>query len=575
MARMIPSVLSPEVKSNAERKIFEWFRDDPETEGWVVLHSLGIANHKTVLYGELDFFVIAPKLGVFALEVKGGRVRCEDGIWYFTNKYNQVNTKTRGPFAQANEGMFSLMDAVKKTYGQHNKLSNLLYGTGVMFPDIVFDVSGTEGEQWQVFDSRNGNSVSAYIRKLAKNTKKKWENKYGFFPESKIPDSKDVKELTKMLRGNFDKVQTIGKQISYAEEALVNLTEEQFRCLDQLEDNPRCLIRGAAGTGKTLLAIEAVKRATVLGEKVALICYNNMLGSWLKKYFSTLPEELQPEYVGTVHSWMLQQVNRDKDSAIVPYGDLDHFYNEELPLLALDSIEKLPPNYDRIIVDETQDIIGTDSFEVLCNSIKGGIERGKWVLFGDFTRQAIYGDVDILEYIEKMDDITSFIRFKLKVNCRNTRQIGDEIKYITGFDSASYLWSKIEGMPVEYKIYLSKDDEKVILENLLKKLLNEGVNAENITILSPYKRENSVVSEISGIKIKDYSPNVQDSIVFSTIQAYKGLENVVVILVDVDTFSHDKLMYVGLSRARSGLFILETPSAENEHINLLVKAVSK
>ena len=77
---MIPSVISPEIKSNAERKIFEWFRDDPDTEGWVVLHSLGIANHRTVLYGELDFFVIAPKLGVFALEVKGGRVSCNEGI---------------------------------------------------------------------------------------------------------------------------------------------------------------------------------------------------------------------------------------------------------------------------------------------------------------------------------------------------------------------------------------------------------------------------------------------------------------------------------------------------------------
>ena len=42
MARMIPSVISPEIKSNAERKVFEWFRDDPETEGWVVLHSLGL-----------------------------------------------------------------------------------------------------------------------------------------------------------------------------------------------------------------------------------------------------------------------------------------------------------------------------------------------------------------------------------------------------------------------------------------------------------------------------------------------------------------------------------------------------
>ena len=113
MAKMIPSVISPEIKSNAEKRIFEWFRDDSETEGWVVIHSLGISNHMTVLYGELDFFVWAPKLGIFALEVKGGRVSRSNGVWRFTNKYNQTNTKNRGPFEQANEGMFSLIEAIK------------------------------------------------------------------------------------------------------------------------------------------------------------------------------------------------------------------------------------------------------------------------------------------------------------------------------------------------------------------------------------------------------------------------------------------------------------------------------
>ena len=33
MAIMIPSVISPEVKSSAERKIFEWFQNAPGTDG--------------------------------------------------------------------------------------------------------------------------------------------------------------------------------------------------------------------------------------------------------------------------------------------------------------------------------------------------------------------------------------------------------------------------------------------------------------------------------------------------------------------------------------------------------------
>lgn len=569
MARMIPSVISPEIKSNAERKVFEWFRDDPETEGWVVLHSLGIANHRTVLYGELDFFVIAPKLGVFALEVKGGRVSCNEGIWSFTNKYGKTTSKTRGPFAQANEGMFSLIDAIKLKFGSRHRLSNLLFSTGVVFPDIEFQVDGTEGEQWQVFDMRDGTTVGSYIRRLSQNAKRKWEEQFGYFPQEKLPDVNDVKELASMLRGNFDKVMSIGKRIAYAEEALIILTEEQFRCLDQLEDNPRCLIRGAAGTGKTLLAIEEVKRTVALGQKVAFFCYNSMLANWLKLLFEDVVPEMQPAFIGTIHSWLLQVANSAGANIRPGIDELDEFYKKELPLLALDALDLCPVSYDKIVIDEAQDILGTDSFEVLDAVLKGGLERGRWAIFGDFTRQAIYQDADkVDDIIEKLDNRTSFIRFKLKINCRNTKFIGDEIKCITGFDSGAYIWSKIEGVPVEHKIFGSQDEQKQQLEDLICKLISDGISAENITILSPYKRENSVVTNISNVKIKDYTPKTEGKVTFSTIQAYKGLENTVIILTDVESFEHEQLMYVGLSRARSGLFILESNEARKEYLDI-------
>ncbi len=160
MAIMIPSVISPEVKSNAERKIFEWFQNAPGTDKWIVLHSLGIATHNKVIYGETDFLVLAPKLGIFALEVKGGRVRRENGIWYFTNRYGKTNSKVRGPFDQARDGIFSIVDAMKKRIDiEHRHIENVLFGYGVMFPDIEFTSTGIEEEQWQVFDSRDGVNV--------------------------------------------------------------------------------------------------------------------------------------------------------------------------------------------------------------------------------------------------------------------------------------------------------------------------------------------------------------------------------------------------------------------------------
>lgn len=571
MAKMIPSVVSPEIKSNAEKKIFEWFRDDPDTEGWVVIHSLGISNHTTVLYGELDFFVLAPKLGIFALEVKGGRVSRNDGVWMFTDKYNNTNTKTRGPFEQANEGMFSLIEAIKVKYGVQHRYSRLLCGTGVMFPDIVFNDVGTDGEQWQVFDSRNL-SVSQYIKKLAHYTRKKWEDLYQFFPEDKLPTPADIKELTKWLRADFDKAITIGKKIDYAEQELIKLTNDQLRCIDQLEDNPRCLIKGAAGTGKTLLAIEEVKKAVALGEKVALFCFNNQLGIWLKQHFAQLPEELRPEYVGTIHAWLKQVVDGADIESVPTSGDMAAYYYEELPNIALDALEANPVCFDRIVIDEAQDIIGTPAFYVIDEVLKKGLERGKWVFFGDFTRQAIYNATKTAgELEEELEDITSFIRFKLKTNCRNTKFICDEIKTITGFDSGKDIWNTITGISVDHSGYAADDDHLSCLEKNIRKLLDDGIKPDEITILSPNRRENSVVSQLSSIKIKNYSPSISDTITFSTIHAFKGLENKVIIMVDIDSFEHEQLMYVGLSRARVGLFIIETQKARKEYLRIIKK----
>ncbi|SHI78214.1 DEAD/DEAH box helicase family protein [Propionispora hippei] len=573
MARMVPSVISPEVKSVAERRIFEWFKNDPATEGWVVLHSLGIANHQTVLYGELDFLVIAPGLGVFALEVKGGRVRRDTGIWHFTNKYNKTSSKRRGPFEQANEAVFSLFNDIKKKCGSRHKLSSLLFGTGVMFPDIVFTVDDMDGEQWQVFDQTDNGNVSGFIKRLAKNTRRKWEEKYGVINPEKIPDTRATKELANLLRGDFDKVISISTQINYAEEALISLTGEQLKCLDQLEDNPRCLIQGAAGTGKTLLAIEEVKRAVSNGERVALFCYNNMLGAWLKRHFESLPAELRPDFAGTFHSFMYRMVNETTDKGIYPAtGEIQKFYREELPLLSLEALEINNLFYDRIIVDEAQDLLFEDYLDVMDMMLKGGIDRGRWNMFGDFTRQAIYSDGTTPEVLKEcLNSRTSFINYKLKINCRNTKPIGEEIKCLTGFDSSSYLWTKVEGPPVNYYTYQTMEEQRQKIESLLKNLLHEKIEPGKITILSPVKREASVVSLIEGHKIREYKPDLEDSISFSTIQAYKGLENTVIILTDIESYEYEKLLYVGLSRARSALYVFETVNADAERNKMLLR----
>ena len=241
MARMIPSVISPEVKSTAEKRIFEWFKNAPHTENWIVLHSMGISQHVSLMQGEVDFLVLAPKYGIFALEVKGGRVRRENGMWYFTNKAGNTDCKSRGPFEQASEGIFSIMNnnVANRTDDEHKHIDKLIYGYGVMVPDIEYESMGIDEEPWMIFDCKDGNNVRDYILRLSKGTIQKWDDTYGKMPDSKRPTVKDVEYLQSILRKDFDKAVALCAKINSSEHELFDLTEKQYRCLDQLEENRR------------------------------------------------------------------------------------------------------------------------------------------------------------------------------------------------------------------------------------------------------------------------------------------------------------------------------------------------
>lgn len=575
MAIMIPSVISPEVKSSAERKIFEWFQNAPGTDKWIVLHSLGIATHNKVIYGETDFLVLAPKMGVFALEVKGGRVRRENGIWYFTNRYGQTNKKIRGPFDQARDGIFSIIDALKKRIDiEHRHIANVLFGYGVMFPDIEFASAGIEEEQWQVFDSRDGSNVKQFIKRLSGGAKAKWESHYGPVIDSKLPDSSDVRYMASLLRGDFDCTVPMSAQLRNASDALIALTKEQYHCLDQLDDNPRCLIKGPAGTGKTLLAIEEVKKSVVRGDKVALFCFNANLADWLSNYFENMPEAVRPKYIGTFHKYMTQVA---KEAGLLPVYPQDpdkiqQYYQSDLPEAAAIALLDSSELYDKIVVDEAQDLMQNSYLDVMSACLEKGLSRGHWTMFGDFTMQAIYADgMSGASMIEKLEEQTSFIRFKLTINCRNTKPICKEIETVTGFQAPNNLWTKVDGPPVQYITWSTMENQCKKLKALLKKLADAHISPEQITILSPKRRDDSVVSILDGYTVNDFKVPTGINTTFCTIQAYKGLENTVIILTDIEGFSSDKLMYVGLSRACSGLFILETDAAKREYDNLLMR----
>ena len=364
---------------------------------------------------------------------------------------------------------------------------------------------------------------------------------------------------------------------------LMSLTEEQYDRLDELEDNPRCLFERAAGTGKTLLALEYARRADNAGAKVLFVCFNRLLGDWLRKQTQGTQisagtwHEILKGFItaSSVGEEFLADERRalDGDSLVTLFEDIYPLYGE----LAL---EELDTPFDVLVVDEAQDLSDRTTFDLLNRTLRGGWAGGTWAIFGDFTRQALYGSdqgsrVDLSEYSEH------FVRAKLTLNCRNTRRIAEETAIIGGFSTPPFKLGHEVGMPVEHRYWRTAPDLLTTLEKTVRRLINDGLQLDDMVILSSRRLENSAlaaVEQVCDAPLVDSSRSLdtdQSCIRYSTIHSFKGLESQVVMLVDIDEVDNDRarsLLYVGMSRARS-LLILMIQERTRKAIDTRIKAV--
>jgi len=571
---LIPDKIEEEA-STGEKIILHKFRTEASSHQYFVLHSLFIAKHLKTVSGELDFLVLAPGKGIFSLEVKHGDVKREGGIWYFKNRYGQLNTSTKGPFRQVSDTMHSLrkyiIDKVSDNPKKLERYNKILFGYGVIFSglDYIPEELGPEAESWMVYTRYliRRSPVSIYIENLYRGWVNKFENNPRFNINECTPTQNECEDIVRLLRGDFDyKYSEINKVID-EEYRIEQFTKEQFEILNFADNNLRCLFEGAAGTGKTIMALEMAKKAIYSGKKVALFSFNAQLGKKLAQDLKELGEDKSGRYyAGNIDSFLLQNT-----TAEVPLDENEHkeFFSEQLPIEFLLDTEKMPEEdkFDLLIVDEAQDIITANYLEVMDSILKGGIKNGQWSMFGDFTNQAIYLN-DPSEAIELLRKRACFsIAPKLNVNCRNTAQIAKQNTLMSGIDLPLGLKNMPTGKGISNYFPKNKLGEKLdeIIDGLKK-----TISLEKITVLSPYKYENS------GIDGSKYLSN--SKVAFSTIQSFKGLENTAIILTgfkELDSEKAKRLLYVGISRARIHLSIVLDNKLESEYQKLLNHYIHK
>lgn len=605
MARMLTSDYKLEfTKSKAERKLFKKLESSCP-HNWIILHSYPIPHlfdketYKKKMESEIDFLVLVPNLGIAAFEVKGGRITTDSDYKWYSN-----NEEIKDPFRQIARNIYNLRDNYEK---QYDKKSFPIFNYGVIFPDYSFPLDNEcSYERWRILDKRSMQDIVSSIISFLK-TSRKYLNEEDLKRRTLREDELDDFANKLIPKPNKEIIPyTDWKKL--IDESQKEFEEEQLQVLcNTTYAHNRCLIEGYTGTGKTLIAIKTAEFSLKKRERIAFFCYNSILANWLKKQLPPIPNG---SFVGVFHDFLIEKIdiavpqdempnsiknyiNKKKNilqGKMVDFPDdvidNDDFWENIVPETALIAFKNIPVEYDKIIIDEAQDIFVEKYFYVLNEILKGGIPKGKWCFFAD-REQHIEKSQNMMSYDYA---ISSFLGVPwddysrpppLTKNWRNSGNIDKVVSRLTNWSNYHNISDKIEeGQKVKYYQWSTPHiEQKEKIEECLTNLIkNENIKCHEITLLStfdPHRYKNptwyekSVLSQIKEHRLIKYKEDVKENgITFSTIASFKGMENDTIILVDVDSYKDKNLIYVGMSRARVRLIVFESEQAKEERKKL-------
>ena len=186
--------------------------------------------------------------------------------------------------------------------------------------------------------------------------------------------------------------------------------------------------------------------------------------------------------------------------------------------------------------------------------------NGEWYIFHDVNNQScLFDEPDTLI----LRELKSYrpAEIPLHTNCRNTDSIVRAIQSELGVTIETRCIAS--GQEVRLLSATKKESPKALSE-LIDKLLDEGVPASSVTLLSPlpYRRSlaaHPMVSQHHSVTpLDEYAVRhfPHQTITFSEIRHFKGIENDVVIIIDMERpdkrskSSEIAEYYVAMTRAR-------------------------
>lgn len=555
MARLYPILSESQLRnvpSQAEATVYRCCRDSLD-DSYIIIHGKSYVaprkggGHKD---GEADFVIFSAKHGLLTIEVKGGGVSYDPATgWRSVDRTGQ-SYDIKDPVAQAKDQKYAILNQLQSNQAWTALRRRIPLGHAVLLPDIT-SVSNLRLPECP--DEIIGGN--AELRDLAG-----WLDRvfrYWSGPDYTPLGADGLQVVQRVLCQPID-VRPLLRDILAADNRLrIRLTNEQASVLRTLGRHKRAAIVGAAGTGKTVLAVEKARMLADLGKNVLLLCYNKALGATLSRQFAlpsrvlacTFHQFCQKSALKCVEAGRPDPIDRAK--AEVPNED---YFDIQLPLAAFYAIEELGDTlrFDAIVIDEGQDF-GEEYWLPVEMALRSSEDSWLYVFYDE--NQRLYSRVSSFP-IPEPDT------YPLTKNCRNSRPVHDlAYRYYEGEHAES---SGIEGVdPVVIKSHSIESQAKQIARYVTRLIHDENVSPESIGVLVAGHPKERFYDLLRSEKLPrsvrwSREEHFQDeSVLMDTVKRFKGLERDVVFLwLDQSSVGEDALMYVGISRAKSVLYLV-------------------
>lgn len=522
MARMIPTFGPAETESPAEPAIYHLLKKQL-SDDYVVIHSLPwlsaasaeIGMSWSAPTGEIDFLILHAKLGMLAIEIKGGCYRIDGAAFV--------------PIA-GGRPQFALNQVRRNSHGVAHWLGGkgtvrwpIGYAVGVpnnVYPDDALPPGLYDSARRQriLFDMRDLSNLGTKVAEVMAY----WRSALEL---GELGDAR-MKAAIEMLCPQFDGTPQWAHRIHYDGRFWLRLTEDQSSIADRVLQARGGIVTGWPGTGKTLIGLEIARRLSAAGERVLFLTFNALLCDHLRLQLK--------ESTCQVFTWH-KLCNLARELLGRPSGDADWFERQCLDDLRA-AVGHHQISFDVLIVDEAQ-AFRPQWWELLCSWFNGK------PIFAFCDETQVFSLERETSTLASLIAASGLKQMQLSIVLRMPKAVTNRL---------------IEAMPGQLQISSPRQLDPETLHEIAVVDWRESMNETVSQLISRGAKHSDIVVLSRTGYVKDSIEeflNANGELKHSLVSRFRGMESPIIIVVEAHDLS-DSELFCAYSRATTACFAL-------------------